>query len=225
VIHVRHHLTLSTAGLSGLAVRSWRDARSADRRWEATAPLRGVATERTSAHAGQGRASSGQCEPRCSRGASWAAITRHGIVSPRCSSPSRGAAPTTTPNQRPRISQPSTRTSAPVSSSRHSCHGSSGCTMPATAARWGRAPASRRAAISISARVRTLTTTAWAGATLDDHPGGETVLRREAARLGAQWLPAATVAQPYPATSSLAIPGQMAHPAPSAIARPPRELD
>ena len=71
------------------------------------------------------------------------------------------------------------------SSSPHSCHRSSRCTMPATAARWGRAPASRRAAISISARVRTLTPTAWARATLDDHPGGETVLRREVARLAA----------------------------------------
>jgi len=193
---------------------------------EATTRFRGVATkQRTSAHAGQGRAPSGQCEPRCPRGASWAAITRHGIVSPRRSSPSRGVAPTTTPNQRPRISQPSMRTSAPVSSSRHNCHSSSGCTMPATAARWGRAPASRRAAISISARVRTLTTTAWAGVTLDDHLSGEAALCREAAPLGAQWLPAATVAQPYPATSSLAIPGHIAHPAPSGIARPPSELD
>lgn len=67
----------------------------------------------------------GQCEPRRSRGANWAAITRHGIVSPRRNSPSRGVAPTTTPNQRLRISQPSMRTPAPVSSSRHSCHSSS----------------------------------------------------------------------------------------------------
>ena len=44
--------------------------------------------------------------------------------------------------------------------------------MPATAARWGRAPASRRAAINTSAGVRTLTTTAWARAALDDHHGG-----------------------------------------------------
>jgi hypothetical protein len=43
--------------------------------------------------------------------------------------------------------------------------------MPATAARWGRAPASRRAAISTSAAVRTLTT-AWARAALDGHRGG-----------------------------------------------------
>jgi hypothetical protein len=35
-----------------------------------------------------------QCEPRCWRGASWAAITRHGIVSPRRSSPVRGVAST-----------------------------------------------------------------------------------------------------------------------------------
>jgi hypothetical protein len=34
-------------------------------------------------------------------------------------------------------------------------------------------------------RVRTLTTTAWARATRDDHPGGETAFRREVAQLGA----------------------------------------
>jgi hypothetical protein len=49
-----------------------------------------------------------------------------------------------------------------VSSARHSCHRSPGCTMPATATTCGRAPASRRAAITISAGVRTLTTSAWA---------------------------------------------------------------
>ena len=65
-----------------------------------------------------------------------------------------------------------------VSSPRRSCHRSSRCTMPATAARWGRAPASRRAAISTSAAVRTLTTPAWARAALDDHRGSETVVRR-----------------------------------------------
>jgi hypothetical protein len=118
------------------------------------------------------RAPSGQRWPRRSPGAIWAAITRQGIVSPRRSCPVRGVAPTTTPNQRPRISQPSIRTSTPVSSSRHNCHRSSLCTMPATAARWDRAPASRRAAISTSAGVRTLTTTAWARAVLDDHRGG-----------------------------------------------------
>ena len=59
----------------------------------------------------QGSAASGQRELRRSRGASWAAITRQGIISPRRNSPSRGVAPTTTPNQRPRISQPSIRTS------------------------------------------------------------------------------------------------------------------
>ena len=85
--------------------------------------------------------------------------------------PGRGVAPTTMPNQRPRISQPSIRTSTPVSSSRHNSHRSSLCTMPATAARWGRAPASRRAAIRTSAGVRTLTTPAWARAALDDHRG------------------------------------------------------
>jgi hypothetical protein len=57
----------------------------------------------------------------------------------------------------------------PVSSARHSCHRSSLCTMPATAVSWGRAPASRCAAIKISDGVRTLTTTAWARAALDDH--------------------------------------------------------
>lgn len=50
--------------------------------------------------------------------------------------------------------------------------------MPATAARWGRAPASRRAAIRTSAGVRTLTTTAWARAALDDHRGGQAVVRQ-----------------------------------------------
>ena len=44
--------------------------------------------QRTSAPAGQGRAPSGQREPRRSRGAIWAAITRHGIVWPRRNSPS-----------------------------------------------------------------------------------------------------------------------------------------
>ena len=48
----------------------------------------------------------------------------------------------------------------PGSSSRHSCHRSSRCTIPATAARCGRAPASRRAAIRTSAGVSTLTTPA-----------------------------------------------------------------
>jgi len=47
--------------------------------------------------------------------------------------------------------------------------------MPATAARCGRAPASRRAAISVSAGVRTLTTTAWAQVALDDHHDREAV--------------------------------------------------
>jgi len=96
----------------------------------------------------------------------------------RGAAPSRGLGPTTTPNQRPRISQPSMRTSAPVSSSRHSCHRSSGCTRPATAARCGRAPASRRAAISTSAGVRALTMTARAHAALDDHRGGQAAVRR-----------------------------------------------
>jgi hypothetical protein len=49
----------------------------------------------------------------------------------------------------------------------------------------GRAPASRRAAIRISAGVRTLTTAAWARAPLDDHRGREAVVRREIAQLGA----------------------------------------
>ena len=101
------------------------------------------------------------------------------IVWPRGNSPVRGVAPTTTPNQQPRISKPSMRTSTPVSSSRHGCHRSSGCTIPATAARCGRAPASRRAAIRTSAGVRTLTTTAWARAVLDDHRNGQGVVRRE----------------------------------------------
>ena len=60
------------------------------------------------------RAPSDQRRPWCSRGAIWAAITRHGIVSPCRNSPSRGVSPTTTPNQRPRISQPSMRMSTPV---------------------------------------------------------------------------------------------------------------
>ncbi len=118
------------------------------------------------------RAPSDQRESRRSPGAIWAAITRQGIVWPRRNSPVRGVAPMTTPNQRPRISQPSIRMSTPVSSSRHNCHRSSLCAMPATAAKWGRSPARRRAAISTSAGVRTLTTTAWARAALDDHRGG-----------------------------------------------------
>jgi hypothetical protein len=48
-----------------------------------------------------------------------------------------------------------------------------------------RAPASRRAAISTSAGARTLTTTAWARAAPDDHPGGETVRCSEVAQLEA----------------------------------------
>jgi hypothetical protein len=67
--------------------------------------------QRSGAPTDQGRAPSGRCEPRRSRGAIWAAITRQGFVWPRGSSPVRGVAATTTPNQRPRISQPSMRTS------------------------------------------------------------------------------------------------------------------
>ena len=105
--------------------------------------------------------------------------------------PSRGVASTTTPNQRPRISQLPARTSTPVSSSRHSCHRSPGCAMPARAARCGRAPASRRAAISVSPGVRTLTTTACADVALDDHHDGEAAVRRAASHLecGAQNAP------------------------------------
>jgi hypothetical protein len=47
--------------------------------------------------------------------------------------------------------------------------------MPATATRCGRAPASRRAALRISAGVRTPTTTAWTRVTLDGHRGGQAV--------------------------------------------------
>jgi hypothetical protein len=83
--------------------------------------------------------------------------------------PVRRVAPTTTPNQRPRISQPSVPMLTPVSSARHSCHRSSRCTMPATATTWGRAPASRRAAITIPARAGTLTTTAWTHLTPGHH--------------------------------------------------------
>jgi hypothetical protein len=118
-----------------------------------------------------GRAPSGQRELRRSPAAIWAANTRQGIVWPRRSSPVRGVAPTTMPNQRPRMSQPSIRTSTPVSSARHNSHRSSLFTMPATAARWGRAPASRRAAIRTSAGVGALTTPAWARAAPDDHRG------------------------------------------------------
>ncbi len=50
----------------------------------------------------------GRREPQRSRGAIWAAITHHGIVSPRGNSPVRSVAPST-PNQRLRISQPSMR--------------------------------------------------------------------------------------------------------------------
>jgi len=71
------------------------------------------------------RAPSGQREPRRSRGASWVAITRQGIVSPRRSPPSRGVGVTTPPNQPPRVYHPARLTSTPVSSSRHSSHRSS----------------------------------------------------------------------------------------------------
>jgi hypothetical protein len=128
--------------------------------------------QRTGVLASQDEVPPGRREPRRSRGVIRAAITRHGMVSPRRNSPVRGVAPTTTPNQRPRISQPSIWTSSPVSSSRHSCQRSSWCTMPARAARWGRAPASRCAAIRTSAGVRTLTLTAWACAALADHRDG-----------------------------------------------------
>jgi hypothetical protein len=117
------------------------------------------------------RAPSGQRGPRRSPAAIWAANTRQGIVWPRRSSPIRGVAPMTIPNQRPRMSQPPVPTSTPVGSARHNCHRSAGCTMPATAARCGRAPASRRAAIPTTPGVRTLTTPAWARAALDDHRG------------------------------------------------------
>src|SRR5271156_5189028 len=50
--------------------------------------------------------------------------------------------------------------------------------MPATAARCGPAPANRRTASDTSAGVKTLTTTAWARAALDDHRGGQAVVRR-----------------------------------------------
>jgi hypothetical protein len=70
-----------------------------------------IGEQRTGVPAGQGGLHLGRREPRRSRGAIWAAITRQGIVSPRRNSPSRGVAPTTTPNQRPRMSQPSMRTS------------------------------------------------------------------------------------------------------------------
>jgi len=136
-----------------------------------------VGEPRASAPARQGQVPSGERKSRRSRGPIWAAITRQGIVWPRRSSPSRGVAPMTTPNQRPRMSQPLTRTSTPVSSSRHNCHRSSRCTIPATAARCGRAPASRRAAMRISAGVRTLTMTAWACAALDDYRGGQAAVR------------------------------------------------
>ncbi len=55
--------------------------------------------------------------------------------------------------------------------------------MPATATRYGRAPASRRAAIDVSAGVRTLTTIGWAHAALDDHRDGAVAVRRAASRL------------------------------------------
>ena len=89
------------------------------------------------------------------------AITRHEMVSPDCSSPIRDVAPTTTPNQRPRISSHRHDTDVDSGSlSRRNCHRSSRCTMPATASRWDRAPASRRAAINTSAG-QALTATAW----------------------------------------------------------------
>ena len=59
--------------------------------------------------------------------------------------------------------------------------------MPATAASCGRAPASRRAAINVSAGVRTLTTTAWAHAEPDDYQAkaaGDDLLRDLGAAAG-----------------------------------------
>ena len=64
--------------------------------------------------------------------------------------------------------------------------------MPATAARWGRAPASRRAAIRISAGVRTLTMPAWARGGLDDHRADPTVARRVVALKAEDLVPSAS---------------------------------
>ncbi len=50
--------------------------------------------------------------------------------------------------------------------------------MPSYGSQMGRAPASRRAAIRISAGVSTLTTTAWARVALNDHRDGDTVVRK-----------------------------------------------
>ena len=64
--------------------------------------------------------------------------------------------------------------------------------MPATAARWGRAPASRRAAIRISAGVRTLTMSARARGGLDDHRADPTVARRVVALKAEDLVPSAS---------------------------------
>jgi len=77
--------------------------------------------------------------------------------------------------------QPSTRTSTPVSSSRHSCHRSSVMHDPSH----GSQVRSRPAAISMSGGVRTLTTTAWAGAALHDHCRGQAAGGRMPGRTGA----------------------------------------
>ena len=157
------HTMRRRPGLTGVRISIMavgRVPRAAGFRWR---PNRYTGTALTS----PGTADQG--EPRRSSGAIKVATTRHEIVSPRRNAPSRGVATTTTPNHRPRISQPPAQTSTPVSSSRHNCHRSSRCTMPATEARYGRAPASRRAAINVSAGVKTLTTTAWAYVELDGH--------------------------------------------------------
>jgi len=156
-------------GRRSLSGARWCDRRSAGR----LSPQRSRSWRRAADWCAcrSGRPLSDQRELRRSPAAIWAANTRQGIVWPRRNSPVRGVAPTTMPNQRPRMSQPSILTSTPVSSPRHNSHRSSLFTMPATAARWGRAPASRRAATRTSAGVRTLTTPAWARAAPDDHRG------------------------------------------------------
>jgi hypothetical protein len=106
----------------------------------------------------------------------WAAITRHGIVWPRGSSPVRGVARDDANQQSRDIRAADADVDAgqPIAAQLPqvllSCDASHGSQVRSC-------PASRRAAISTSAAVRTLTTTAWARAALDDHRDGQAVVR------------------------------------------------
>ena len=97
-------------------------------------------------------------------------------VSPRRNAPVRGVASMTTPNQRPRISQPSRRTSTPVEIIAAQLpqvlvmHDASDGSQVGSCS--GEPPRGNQ----YFSWVRTLTTTAWARAALDDQCGGQAVV-------------------------------------------------